>query len=278
MLHKKNKRKLSNLQSPPKKRFKPCSIVKPTLYINDRNTTAADIQQLKYIGIKRASNILSEIRKEPFKSVNDIIQRIPRITKQSITQSPVIINYQTRRQEQEEIICNVLQNIPWIKQTCSDLNILKEIATQSIGEIKKCDRENCNGTILLVNHDQTHNYPAETPYLSHEKEYIFNEEFHDEIYYHRKHKQLGNVTYCKPCTEQIRHCACCHQKAFFHKTKGSYNICPGQHCYKLQENDPHSIRKFQFKMCRECTVCYYHMLSTNLIVEHEYGNTNTEFQ
>ena len=135
MFNRKRKQNSLTEELPPNKRFKSSSPDKPKLYINDINATASNISQLN-VDSNTVQTILSEIRKKPFKSADDIIQRVNKVTKQSIHNVNLI--FETRFQEQHQLIYNALSNIPWIKQICNEINILQIIATQSIGKIEKC--------------------------------------------------------------------------------------------------------------------------------------------
>ena len=278
MFNRKRKRNSLTEELPPNKRFKSSSPDKQNLYINDRNTTALNISRLN-VDSKTVKTILSEVRKKPFKSADDIIQRVNKVTKQSIHNVNLI--FETRFQEQHQLIYNALSNIPWIKQICNEPNILEIIATQSIGKIEKCHTKNCNEPILLINHDELYYPPTNSLFLSDEKKYLFNEYTHPNIYYYRKHKLLGNAIYCNKCCKNLKHCPSCHKRIYFIHQRKSYNICSGLHLYQPQkksiDNDDDPVI-FQFKICKQCVTCYHHTLSPNALLTHKHEDRDVEFQ
>ena len=128
MLLRNGKRKLNTNEEPPTKRLKVSPSKRKQLYINDVNTPNIELQMLRNVGPETSRMIFEESREGPFRSKQDLVNRVKGITTKSIDDSPVDLVFKTRFEKQAESMYNVLMNIPWIKVICDEKNILRIIA------------------------------------------------------------------------------------------------------------------------------------------------------
>ena len=224
MLLRNGKRKLNANEEPPKKRLKLSPSEKKSLYINDINTSDIELQMLKNVGPATSRMIFEESRAGPFKSEEDLVNRVKGITNKSIDNSPVNLVFKTRFEEQAESIYNVLIEIPWIKSICDENNILRIIAENCVGIIATCDNEKCDESILMADHDEIYNLP-DIPFLQDAQTYLFckdptpsfysRKNIEPKFYYYRKSEFLTNYLICDKCFDELAHCEICFDKIYF---------------------------------------------------------------
>lgn len=170
------------------------------LYINDKNTRIQEIELLHNVDQQTSLTISKEIlANQPFKSENDLINRIQSVTKQSIKTSPVTLIFKTRFDQQKESIYEVLSNIKWILKECDELKLLMLIAEYGVGKVVQCDNHQCDESILLV--DDKNLYNNVTNQWD-DQDYIYHEFGGTKCYFKRICPILGNATYCDKCVRR----------------------------------------------------------------------------
>ena len=278
MLLRNGKRKLNLNEEPPTKRIKLSPSKKKSLYINDINTPDTELQMLRNVGPETSQKIFEESREGPFKSKQDLVNRVRGITTKSIDDSAVNLIFKTRFEEQAESIYDALIDIPWINSICDEKYILRIIAENCVGIVATCDNEKCDESILMANHDEIYNFP-DIPFLQDAQSYLFCEDptpsFYSpnnveaKFYYYRKSEYLTNYLICDKCFDELAHCEICFDKIYFDNDKSTYNICPGTHVY-IEENDGIETRRvvFNFRMCKDCSSCTVHTVDRNAVRSH----------
>ena len=234
----------------------------PKLHVNDENTHPAEYTKLWNVGPKRARKIFQEKSfRGNFVSEKDLIDRVQGFTPQTIYNSNVQLVFKAWRNTTEIDIYNTLLEIKWIQ---NEKNVLKLIAEHSVGTVVECDKENCQNTIVMLDHAALYN---RTPLsMLYEKAcYVFREYDEKHWYYYRNNPLIGTIIYCGECYLQLRNCPNCFEHTYFDNDDSTYTICPKQHM--VQERWTGHRHQIQFKYCLSCYNCYDHASHNEVITQ-----------
>lgn len=265
MLLRNGKRKLNRDETLPRKKSKIVT-QQDILYVNDANTKFTALTSLWNVGPKKAFRIfVSKLSYGRFASANSFVDRINGITERTLLESDVEFAFNTRYEKKQQEIYNLLLQLEIINELFAnnEKQILKIITSYSVGNIVKCDNEDCDEVVVMIDEPDLYGKMIEQQYhnvvLAPVHDYMYYEYDTNYQYYFRLNETLGDVIYCDECSRFIRNCLNCQAQNYFHNDPETYCVCPGVHEFqRINANNDVDVIPFGYKMCESCSCCCEH--------------------